>query len=82
MTIRAHFDGTVIVPDEPVDLPLHEPIEIEVRSRAEGPAAVPQTAAVRQRMASLDDFVGRHSVRGANIPGEQLRREHLYDDRA
>lgn len=32
MRLRAHFDGKVIVPDEPVDLPANSPLEIEVRS--------------------------------------------------
>ncbi len=30
-TIRAHFDGKVFVPDEPVDLPVGETVEIPVR---------------------------------------------------
>jgi hypothetical protein len=32
MTLRAHFDGKVIVPDEPVDLPTDSSLEIEVRT--------------------------------------------------
>jgi predicted DNA-binding antitoxin AbrB/MazE fold protein len=31
MTIKAHFDGKVFVPDEPVDLPKGERIELDVR---------------------------------------------------
>jgi hypothetical protein len=31
MTIRAHFDGSVIVPDEPVQLPIGQPLEVVVR---------------------------------------------------
>ncbi len=31
-TIRAHFDGKVFVPDEPVDLPAGQPLELSVRS--------------------------------------------------
>lgn len=30
LTIRAHFDGTVIVPDEPLDLPIDQPLELEL----------------------------------------------------
>jgi hypothetical protein len=30
MTIRAHYDGKVLVPDEPVELPVDQPLEIEV----------------------------------------------------
>lgn len=29
-TIRAHFDGKVIVPDEPVQLPVGEPLHIHL----------------------------------------------------
>ena len=32
MVIRAHFDGKVLVPDEPLDLPVDEPLELELRS--------------------------------------------------
>ena len=35
-TIRAHFDGRVIVPDEAVVLPLNEPLKVQVE--AVGPA--------------------------------------------
>jgi hypothetical protein len=28
--LRAHFDGRVLVPDEPVDLPVNQPLEVEV----------------------------------------------------
>ncbi len=31
MTLRAHFDGKVIVPDEPVDLPVNSAFEIEIK---------------------------------------------------
>jgi hypothetical protein len=31
-TIRAHFDGRVIVPDEKVDLPLNQPLKVQVET--------------------------------------------------
>lgn len=31
MTLRAHFDGKVLVPDEPVDLPVNCALEVEVK---------------------------------------------------
>jgi len=31
MTLRAHFDGKVLVPDEPVDLPVSCALEVEVK---------------------------------------------------
>jgi hypothetical protein len=30
MTIRAQFDGKTLVPDEPVNLPVNAPLQIEV----------------------------------------------------
>jgi hypothetical protein len=32
--IKAHFDGKVLVPDEPVDLPVNQPLEVFVASGA------------------------------------------------
>lgn len=32
--IRVHFDGKVIVPDEPADLPVGQPLEAEFRMAA------------------------------------------------
>ena len=29
-TIRAHFDGQFIVPDEPIDLPFNQPLTVRV----------------------------------------------------
>ena len=37
-TLQAHFDGRVLVPDGPVDLPKDRPLEIEVREVPRGPA--------------------------------------------
>ena len=37
MTLRAHFDGKVIIPDEPVDLPANSSLEIEVRTTRHTP---------------------------------------------
>ena len=86
MTIRAHFNGTVIVPDEPLNLPVDAALELEVR-RTNGfsPEVAAAMEAARDpadtagRLAALREFVG-HAVEGANIPDEMLRREHLYGD--
>jgi hypothetical protein len=31
MTLRVHFDGKVLIPDEPVDLPVNCALEVEVK---------------------------------------------------
>ena len=30
MTLRAHFDGKVIIPDEPVELPIDQPLTVQI----------------------------------------------------
>ena len=86
MTIRAHFNGTVIVPDEPVDLPADTALELEVkRTNGLSPEVAAAMEAVRdpadmvRRLAALSEFV-THGVVGADIPDEMLRREHIYGD--
>jgi hypothetical protein len=79
MTIRAHFNGTVIIPDEPVDLPVDAALAVDIRPLLSSAPA--DAATVAQRLAALKRFLAR-AVTGTNIPGDQLRREHLYDDRS
>jgi hypothetical protein len=45
-TLRAHFDGQVIIPDEPVDLPVGEPLQVELKRLPElaETALPPETA--------------------------------------
>jgi hypothetical protein len=31
MTVHAHFDGKVLVPDEPLDLPPNQPVIVDIR---------------------------------------------------
>ena len=44
VTLRARFDGRVLVPDEPVDLPVGKPLDVQVSEAAEGsfPRGSPQ----------------------------------------
>ena len=86
MTIRAHFNGTVIVPDEPLHLPVDAALELEVkRTNGFSPEVATAMEAARDpadtagRLAALSKFVA-HSVEGADIPDEMLRREHPYGD--
>ena len=72
-TIRAHFDGKVIVPDEPVDLPANQPLTIHVQEQ-------PLTElSIEEKRAALRAFISM--AKPANIPLEALRRENLYEDR-
>ena len=69
--VKAHFDGKVIVPDEPVELPVNEPLTLQVSidrvkqySQAEVDAAFEELMAMR--------------VPNANIPDQALTSESLY----
>lgn len=80
MTIKAHFDGKVFVPEEPVDLPSGQSVNIPVpRRRARGGAA---EIAKRLRKSPLkkvwDDIAaGRDSTEVARYLRKQAsRREH------
>jgi hypothetical protein len=60
-TLKVHFDGRVLVPDEPVDLPLNRPLELSVVSLdkpSEVPAALHKLAALAQK------YPARSSKRG------------------
>ncbi len=72
MVIRMRFDGKVFIPEEPVDLPVDEPLEFEFKPRE--PEWDPERAkAVLRRLVS--------KAVDASIPLEALRRENLYEDR-
>ena len=51
-TIAAHFDGRVIVPDEPVELPIGQPLRVRLEIAAESP---PRFAALLSFAADLPD---------------------------
>jgi hypothetical protein len=72
VVIRAHFDGKTIVPDEPVDLPVGQSLEIELKQ-------VPQVLGWDPEKAR--EAIKRIASRAvpANIPSEALRREHIYE---
>jgi hypothetical protein len=80
VTIRAHFDGKVIVPDEPVDLPVNKPLEVELKPIAGTEEETNRNLAVNERLKRLASASGR--ISGPSIPPEALRRENLYEERA
>jgi hypothetical protein len=76
LTIRAHFDGRVIVPDEPLDLPVDQALRVDLTPISPETEAL----AVEERRAALRRVASR-KIHGLSIPDEALRREHLYDER-
>ena len=81
IVIRAHFDGKVIVPDEPVEIPVG-PLEVEIRLKS-GALPPPGDALLSpeeaERRLAAWDALDEHLVSGLNIPDEALRRENLYE---
>ena len=82
MAIRAHFDGKVIVPDEPVDIPVGKPLEIEFRLKSgglppPGDDRLPPEE-IKRRLAALK-VLREMAVSGPLVADESLRRENLYE---
>jgi len=74
-TILAHFDGQVLVPEQPVDLPVNEPLRLQIdlaRHGTHGP--VDQAAA--ERLQRMRGFKG--SLNGPSLPAEAFARENIY----
>jgi hypothetical protein len=74
VVIRMHFDGKVFVPDQPVDVPINEPLDFELKQSQEELKWDPEKAvAAMKRIASRAKPIG--------IPLEALRRENMYEER-
>lgn len=70
MRIRAHYDGKNIIPEDPVDLPVNQSLEVELivhHPKGRRPSA--RTVAWKRLLA------GR--VSEVRIPDEALRRESM-----
>ena len=76
ISFRAHFDGKVIVPDEPVDLPVDQPLNIEAQPVPRMHVDLSQ----EEWHAALDRLVAR-AIPGLKITDESLRRENIYEER-
>jgi hypothetical protein len=74
-TIRGHFDGKVIVPDGPIDLPLNLPLALDVGATQ----PVPPRLSSAERKAAWQEFFARPAS-APYLSAESLRREYLYDD--
>ncbi len=83
-TIRAYYDGKVIVPDEAVELPINQPLQFQIVEAAsenkDRDTDLLSEAEVNTRKEALQRFLAR-SIRVPDVPLEALRRENLYEDR-
>ena len=75
MVIRMHFDGKVFVPEGPVDVPVNESLDFELKQAAGELEWDPEKA--KQAIKWLTE----HAIPGLNVPDEALRRESMYEDR-
>jgi hypothetical protein len=76
VTIRAHFDGKAIIPDETVTLPRNTPLTVHVETPEAAAAGQPD----RQRSA-YEAFLARASARPVpRLPAAATRREAIYED--
>jgi len=65
LTIRARYDGRALIPEEPLNLPIGQPVELELR--------LPDADAAWEQLKAT-------AVHGLNLPDEALRRENLYEE--
>jgi hypothetical protein len=80
VTIRAHYDGKVIVPEDTVDLPVNQPLQLRIVEATDVPEETPLSKAeIESRKAAFERFLAR-SIQVPDIPLEALRRENLYAD--
>jgi len=73
--IQAHFDGTMIVPDEPVDWPVGTAVTVEPAGLLDATLA----PTVEERLEAVRRIASR-ATHGTSIPDEALRRENMYGD--
>jgi hypothetical protein len=78
MTIRAHFDGKVIVPDEPVSFPAGTPLTVRIEAESFVPA---ERATMEQRRAAFKAFIeNAHAHPVPNLTDEQIHPDTIYED--
>lgn len=78
-TVRAHFDGEVFVPEEPVEMPVGEQLVLHV----ERPVSVKgriRSEVIRDRLERLKKSFGTIKSSHA-LPPEALDRSTIYPDR-
>jgi hypothetical protein len=78
-SIRAHYDGKFIVPDEPLDIPVNLPLRVDL-SPINSEIDCLDRQMIENRRARLRKALG--GLSGPALEPEALRREVIYDDRA
>ena len=55
IAIKAHFDGKVLVPDEPLELPANTPLVIEIKEAEQPAKAVARTPGLHRGTVWMSD---------------------------
>ena len=71
MTLKAHFDGKVLVPDEPVNLPVNCALEVQVKP-------VRKAAASAKPLARLLELARQFPANGGPADGAAQHDHYLY----
>ena len=74
ISVRVHFDGKVLVPDEPLNLPIDQQFDAVLQALPEYNIDDKEASAALERIKS-------RSIPGVSIPLEYLSREYIYEDR-
>jgi hypothetical protein len=67
--VNAHFDGKVIIPDEPVDLPLNQPLVVSVEPRGAPSGAADQ---------SVLSWLAANAIEADTLPADLADRHDRY----
>ncbi len=71
MTLKVHFDGKVLVPDEPIDLPLNCALEVQVKPLEMAPAT-------DKPLLKLVELARKFPVTNAPADGAAQHDHYLY----
>jgi hypothetical protein len=82
-SVHLHFDGKVFIPDEPVNVPIHQPLIADLRQMDTEDETNNINSSINmtddERKKGLREFVDMMAT-SPIIPLEALRRINLYDD--
>ena len=69
IALRAHFDGKVLVPDEPVKLPENQPLVLHIQT-ADSPKA--------ENGLSADEWMEQNAIDDPTLPVDGARQHDHY----
>lgn len=77
--LKAHFDGKVLVPDEPVNLPVNCALEVHVRPAVETSAAAKNSETGKTPLEGLAELLSQYpSNPNAPTDGAAQHDHYLY----